>query len=136
MKVLVSTKKTQGQRSNDFNHNAEGGLIGWVSECDCRGGADSSCGCKRCWQDIENGGMTTTAEIVERDDITPEKWEQMIYDRYVAGGWVKDNEAEARCWAKADVREFVRLAQIFQLDDVLEKRGNKIQTREKATALK
>ena len=46
MKVLVGTKETQGQRSNDFSWAEDGELVMFGSECD-REDVDGTCGCRR-----------------------------------------------------------------------------------------
>src|ERR1700674_5071922 len=68
VKVLVSTKQTQGQRKNDFNFVPEDELVApsVIGSCgDAK--ADDSCGCARSLIGIDSFKATTTAEVVERE---------------------------------------------------------------------
>src|SRR5260370_39723595 len=72
LKLLVSTKTTQGRRPNDFSHVPEGEIVAPGSECDT-GTVDDQCGCKRRFYAIECRKPTTTFQValvpLTRDEL-------------------------------------------------------------------
>ena len=78
---------------------------------------------------VECGKATTTFQVVDRD-ISEGDLIQTLYESYERGGWVRiSGEAEAMKYAKGDAAEIMRMAAEFPEHVVLEKRGNRIQTR-------
>ena len=63
-KILVSTKDTQGQRSNDFCYVPEGEPVRFGIICDRdKGRPDGGCGCARSLIGIYCGKGTTTFKV-------------------------------------------------------------------------
>jgi len=123
MKVIVATDKTQGQRKNDFCHANVGELVRFGFECD-GGTVDDKCGCKRAMAGIDSHKATTTMEVVSKD-ISREEFELLIKSSLV-DAWGKG--VAEKCY-KEEADELINIAKIFQIGDVIEKRGRKIQTR-------
>jgi len=62
VKVLVSTKQTQGQKPDDFSYAREGDIVCFGEVC-ARGG--HGCGCERSMVGIKNRKSTTTMRVAE-----------------------------------------------------------------------
>ena len=127
MKVLVATTKTQGQRKNDFCYTDEDELVGFGFQCDCPGGPDNACGCKRAFTGLDSRKATTTA-IVEERDMTEEQLRDVM--RESLSGWLThETDYEAEEWVEQDTAELIRIADAFVVGDVIENRGTKVQIR-------
>src|SRR4029078_5543731 len=68
MKVLVATRRSQGDRKGDFSFCVPGELVYLASICDC----DllfpkHGCGCSRGFAGLSSLRATTTAEVVDLD---------------------------------------------------------------------
>ena len=120
IKVLVSTKETQGQRKNDFSFANKGELLTMGSRCD---GArvDDKCGCARSWVGIDTHKATTTAGVIEIE-MTPEEYEQKLYIS-LKNAW---GEEAANELGKKDAKEMLRIANFFATGSVLENRNSKV----------
>jgi hypothetical protein len=131
MKVLVSTEQTQGERKSDFCWVPEDEILTFGFECDAdRGKIDGGCGCRRSFSGVECKKATTTAKVIERDDLTVGKLSTLLFDSLLASGWAEmSSDRELRHWAERDAQEMARLADHFNVGDVIEKRGQKIQSR-------
>lgn len=130
MKVIVSTKETQGQRKNDFCWVPEGEPVTFSMECDGED-VDGSCGCRRALGGMRSDRATTTMKVVEID-ITRDEFRAAIRDSLVGSGWIKKDEADApehAKWIDGDTDELLRLAACFDAGDVIEKRGEAINVR-------
>lgn len=123
MKILVSTKKTQGQRKNDFSFVPEDEIVKFGFECDGER-VDGSCGCRRSLVGTACKKATTTFKVAERD-ITTKELAQIIYASYQNSGWTTVTMEVA----KEDAQELSRIATHFGVDDVLEKRGSRFSLR-------
>lgn len=67
MHVLITTPRTQGQQPDDFDHTVPGELVRFPGvEC-----GDPACGCGRAFAGLASARATTTAEVVDRPDLTP-----------------------------------------------------------------
>ena len=128
-KILVSTKRMQGQRRNDFCWVPEGEIVGFTGECD-DDGIDGSCGCRRSFTGLECGKGTTTVEVAYCPQFGPKRLARMIFTRMEADGWVRGlGEDEARQMAEADAKELLRLASAWPPGQVVEKRGDLLRGR-------
>lgn len=120
MKILVATKKTQGQRKNDFSHAEEGEPVRFGFVCD---GAkvDDRCGCKRAMIGTRSHRGTTTITVIESDiDLTAE------ITKSLTEAWGAAPEAAD---VAREVRELTRIAAAFPVGVVFEVRGAKMQSR-------
>lgn len=123
MKLLVSTKKTQGQRSTDFCWLAEGELVYEGLKCD-RGHVDDDCGCRRALIGMETQRASTTF-CVKDLPFTRTEVRALLKATLLRGGWgsfpVKVlNEA---------VDQMIGWAQPFDVDTVVEYRDGVVQAR-------
>jgi hypothetical protein len=136
MKALVATKQSQGARKNDFCHVPEGELVTFAGECDTdRDSVDGNCGCRRSMSGTLSLKATTTFKVVELPGGIAEL-ATAVRESYKRGGWDSFMKpAEIETMIKADVRELVRVAGCFDLGQVLEKRGSKIQSRDRSANL-
>jgi len=126
MKVLVATKEGQGGRKNNFSWTEDGEFVGFTFECDGER-IDGSCGCRRSFAGLHSHKATTTATVKE-SAITPEEFMTIHRKSMEEGGWVKPDSTDAG-WVADDAKELLRLASVFPVGAIIEKRGNSIQTR-------
>ena len=72
MQVLTATDRTQGDDPDDFQHAVPGDLVRFpLAVCD-----DEGCGCARGFPGMASARATTTAEVVDRPDLTP--WDYWV----------------------------------------------------------
>jgi hypothetical protein len=129
MKILVATMQLQQQRSNDFGWATEGEVVTFASECDGEA-VDGHCGCRRAMSGMVSHKATTTFRVVELD-ATVQMLAQKLAEGLVEAGWYPTIE-KAMPVAVDDARELARLAAVFPVGSVLEKRGDKVQVRQPA----
>jgi hypothetical protein len=128
IKVLVATKETQGERKNDFFFANEGELVGFCSECD-GGGVDDKCGCHRSMSGFESNKATTTMKVVEMN-ITKDEFAKKLRESLEKSGWLKlMTKKEADAWVKEDTDVLLVAIDPFPVGSIVEKRGDKIQSR-------
>lgn len=122
---LTATKDGQGQRSNDFSWSEEGESVYFGFRCD-GGTPDDRCGCSRAFSGVKSGKATTTARVERRDRAT------LLADRaaFYETNWKMDKE-EARQEAIDDVQNMAVDLRAFEPGDIVESRGDLIQTRRK-----
>lgn len=122
MKLLVATKKTQGQRSNDFCWCNEGELVRFGFACDGED-VDGPCGCRRSMAGMASKKATTTMEIKDVP-ITELEFTHLLAKAYVASGFTMliDNVEE-------DAADLVKVAAHFEVGDIIEYRGEYFQAR-------
>lgn len=120
--VLVATKKTQGQRKNDFAWCDEDEPVRFGSECDGEP-VDGKCGCRRAMVGILSLKATTTMRV---------KLLPLARSEYVAmlkASLDKTGLPFDQAEIEGQAEELLSLAAAFPADRVVEKRGNKMQTR-------
>lgn len=129
IKIFVSTKKTQGQRKNDFSFVPSGEVVIHPTfECDGET-IDGGCGCRRSLSGISCHKATTTMVVAEKL-YTVEKLAKMIEASMKKGGWGKLFSPERLTeYALADAKELVKAARPFRVGTVVERRGDTIQAR-------
>ncbi|HEY8319383.1 MAG TPA: hypothetical protein VIG76_11170 [Amnibacterium sp.] len=81
MKVLVATRRSQGERELDVDDCVEGELV-WIAEPCGRGlePEEHYCTCSIMFVGVASFGMTTTAEVVELEAMTPERYADAVQD--------------------------------------------------------
>jgi hypothetical protein len=135
MRVFVATKETQGYRKNDFGFCNEGELVGFGTECDGEE-VDGNCGCRRALAGLESHKATTTFKVVDLP-ITVSDLIAKIQDSLIKAGWgdvgIKIKVADI---AEEDAKELARVADFFQVGDIVEKRGDEFRKREVKMATK
>jgi hypothetical protein len=128
MKLLVATKETQGERKNDFCWCNEGEIVKFGIECDGET-VDGSCGCKRALCGVDTSKATTTMKVV-KSNVSPTGLNKIIKDSLAREGWLANTtDSEAYIWAGNLAGELIRIAELFQVNDIIEKRGKKFQLR-------
>lgn len=129
MKILVATRETQGQRGNDFCWCNEGELVAFSTfECD-REKVDGSCGCKRSMVGMSSSKATTTMKVVT-SILSPTDLKEILRDTLRKGGWLTNMpESEIEEWVERDSKKLLGLTSVFQVDDIVERRGKKLQIR-------
>lgn len=131
MKLIVATTKTQATRKSDFCYVPEGEPLTFGTVCHSgRGAIDSGCGCQRSLVGIHCRKGTTTFEVVERPDLTEADFVQLLTTSIV-NAW-KVEPAAAAAHAASEAKELIRLAAVFPVGSVIEKRGRAIQVRQAA----
>ena len=80
MKVLVATERGQGTKPDDYSWTTEGELVR-LDDC-----PDRYCRCTG-FSGVESHRVTSTALVVERDDLTPELLADIFERNWVAGGY-------------------------------------------------
>jgi hypothetical protein len=130
MKIMVATKQGQGIRKNDFCHATEGELVGFAMECDGES-VDGHCGCRRSMSGMVSHMATTTMKVVELP-LTLADVTKAVTGSLISGGWMKDENDIEYFNPRKDAEELARIAATFEVGDIVEKRGNKLQTRVRA----
>lgn len=130
MKIFVATKQTQGQRKNDFNSIDDGAWVTFAMICDRdRSDPDGGCGCGRGMAGMTVGGATTTFCVADLL-VTGEEYRAAVVKHYNEGGWRKYMSAsEFNEMVTEDVTDLLRIAFLFPVGAVLEKRLEDIRVR-------
>ena len=97
MKLLASTRRTQGDRANDFTWVPDGEylIMGFVCDTD-RGDPDGGCGCGRAFEGLTSLRSTTTAEVIEAP-ISHDEFVSAIMESKRRGGWGDMDDFEVFC---------------------------------------
>ena len=80
MKVLVATERGQGTKPDDYSWTTEGELVR-LDDC-----PDRYCRCTG-FAGVESHRATSTALVVEREDLTPELLVEIFERNWVSGAW-------------------------------------------------
>lgn len=131
MKVLVVTREIQGARKSDFCWANEGEIAAFGSVC--RTGSsedvDGCCGCQRSMIGVESRKGTTTVKVVSKRKFVVEDLANALIKGYCDAYGKDANSPEAIEYGLKQAIELVNLAKRFKVGDVVEIRGDKIQTR-------
>jgi hypothetical protein len=125
VKHFVSTHRTQGQRTNDFNNIPETEIVDLCSLTH-EDPNDPYCGCARSFVGITSRQTTTTAEITE-SDMTPVEFIGRFHAGLVAMGL--PDTPDLRADAANTATELLRLAAEWPVGTVVERRGHQIRVR-------
>lgn len=121
MKILVATKRTQGQRDNDFCFCEEGEPVRRGTLCST-GFADDDCGCRRSLVGVRSSKATTTA-VVEERGCSVEELAADIDAALDREGWFRGEPGLRRSAALAEARRMGEIAARFPAGAVIEYRG-------------
>ena len=88
---------------------------------------DGKCGCKRAFSGIDSAKATTTAIVAELEDSARQVFTEKLSNHWINNWRFTKEQADKR--AKDGVKEVERIANTFFVGQIVEKRGNKIQTR-------
>lgn len=119
MKILVSTKQTQGARSSDFSFVDEGELLVFPMICESDGeqpDPDVGCGCSRSLAGMINHKMTTTFKVDDRP-MTDADYIQLYLGAMQDAGYYSVTFSDD---FTHDARELLKIAGQFEVGDVLE----------------
>ena len=127
MNVLVATKRTQGQRPDDFSYTLAGELVRLPAVvCDC-----PDCGCERAMEGLASHKATTTFTVVERADLEPAEYGRILLDHLLDGGWVVGGPDDPEnTWVGEYIEQHLGLAAHFEVGEVLEIRNGRVQVRD------
>lgn len=120
--VLVATRETQGQRSNDFCWCDEDEPVRFTTECDGER-VDGRCGCRRAMTGMSTLRVTTTVRV-QHLPLTREQFVSLLKSSYEKSGFPFSDED-----VRKEADELLRLARAFPPDRVIEKRGDQLQSR-------
>jgi hypothetical protein len=127
VKVLVATRRTQGQRPGDFCFTVDGELVGLPAmTCDC-----PDCGCDRAVGGLSSRKGTTTFTVVDRAELAAGDHRLLLRDGLVAAGWIEEGEREP--WVDAYVEQHIALVAEFEVGDLLEIRNGRVVRRDVPT---
>lgn len=125
VKYFVSTHRTQGERGNDSNSIPAAEIVDLCS-LSHEDPDNAYCGCARSFVGITSRQSTTTAEIVE-PDMTAVDFVAQFHARLVAMGL--PDTPDLRADAANAATELLRLAAMWPVDTVVERRGHEIRVR-------
>ncbi len=128
MKILVSTKKKQGNRNNDFCFVPEGEIVIFpFFECGNES-VDGECGCKRSLMGIKKLTGTTTFEVADIG-ISKTEFVKLYKKSMIKAGFGKafkrkDNELKIELENELfdSVAKLTKLAKNYPVGTVLERR--------------
>lgn len=126
MKILVASKRTQGQRTNDFYHLRDGEpvYLGFVCDRDLED-PDGGCGCGRSFSGFDSQVGGTTAEVVE-SPLDRAAFQTRLRESLTKGGYGELIDAAT---LRAFGEELLTLAEAFPVGTILERRGEEIVAR-------
>lgn len=125
MHVMVATRRTQGERDDDYAWAVDGELAFLpMVECEWRIPERFRKGA-RYFLGLESGGETTTAEIIELD-VGADDIVTFVAEQLAAAGWSASARAQE---AERLAAEMLGIAALFPVGTVLEKRGREIRAR-------
>ncbi len=128
-KILVATKETQGQRKNDFFWATEGEPVVSGHACDGED-IDGGCGCRRSMIGTDSRKATTTVKVAIINK-TPKEYAEIIKKYYKDSGWAEAYRTEVKLdeVVNREANELLKIAQMFEVGQVLEIRGDEMHTR-------
>ena len=127
MKIPVSTKKTQGQRDNDFRFVQEGEIV-YTSWTCTSGFADDECGCRRCLTGVKCGKGTTTVTVID-SLMTRDEYDAALVKSMRRALGRSTSEAALLRMAKACADDLLRRTARYRVGDVLEYRNGRFSVR-------
>jgi hypothetical protein len=121
MKLFVSTKKTQGQRRNDFSFVPEGELLIFETLLtSCGDDPDGRCGCGRAMIGMESLTATTTMAVADVP-ISKAALRVRIFNSLKTAGWSTHAEQ-----VDGVLDLVVSAAQPFDVGAIVERRGRDV----------
>lgn len=128
----MATSEGQGLRPSDFFNSKEGNLVFFTAECGSDvNNVDGGCGCRRCMEDSESGGTTTTFKTADLDIKREDYFEKHIEYLIKSGRFGVEEIEDDREYHQEEAETLLQAAEVFPVDEILEKRGNDIQPRPK-----
>lgn len=129
MRVLVATHETQGEVEGDFSFCMDGELVRFPVVV-CRSGDE--CGCARCFDGVASQRGTTTAKVVDRPDIDPDLYPDLLYPDLAV--WMGDvDDPEVIAWRDEKARFLGVVAGMVRLGSVVTVERETISVRKQGT---
>ena len=128
VKVLVSTKETQGHRKSDFCNCEDGELVVFPTECDGEE-IDGPCECRRAMVGTNSRLATTTIKVVHCD-LTEREFVEKVAECMRVSGWaefVPEEKFANVC--RDEAGQVKQIANAFPEGTVLERRGELFRAR-------
>ena len=122
MKIIVATKQTQGQRTDDFCYAREGEIVLLSDDCD---ELHAGCNCHCSMVGAETGKGTTTMQVVE-SQMTRAAFVAAVRAGELRAGF--DDLLSERAF-EAEAGELLRLAAQFPVGAIIERDGDKFNVR-------
>jgi hypothetical protein len=132
MKILVATKKTQGQRKSDFCHTIEGEMVIHASVCNKDRNVknpDGGCGCNRSLVGVITHKATTTVEVADWSISKNQFIRDYIATLQDAGFYEAVKDKQQIGYIKIVAHDLLNNADRFEVGDVLEYRDLKFSKR-------
>jgi len=132
MRVLVSTKKMQKQRENDFSFVPENELLYFGFQCSGEK-VDGRCGCRRSLVGVKCLKATTTMKVAE-SKLDEEGFAEVLHRAWKKGGFTDSLEdGRTRDHARRMARELVAIAKKYPVGTILERRATFAKRRTRQT---
>jgi hypothetical protein len=128
MRVLVATRSTQGEYEGDYSSALDGELVRLpFVECS----RPQACGCGRGFAGITSHRATTTAEVVDRPELTPAIYAEVLWDDFAEqcraiGISDPSTDGELRALAADDVGLLELIASEFPLGAIVRRDGTQV----------
>jgi len=122
LKILVSTKATQGKRDTDFSYVPENEIVTFSFSCDRETDIDGPCGCLRSMAGIECFKATTTVKIVDVP-LTIDEYTEKLTNYANLAGYGK---------YPIPVKKLLSVSRSYPVGTVLEKRGERFVVRKQS----
>ncbi len=131
MKVLVSTRMTQGDRDGDYSWTVDGELVSPIGIV-C---ANPKCGCARGFSGLASSRATTTAMVVDREHIGEAELRRAVTDSLERGGWFEWATPEGRTnMIEGTVEAIIDVTRSFSVGTVIRRDGDWISAHESLAA--
>jgi hypothetical protein len=130
MKVLVATQATQGTRPTDLDLATEGELVRPPSVEHPGEPIDDPCGCRRSLVGVDSGQPTTTVQVAERPDLTPDELRRAVLVSLHRAGAARPGDCDSETWTAAITAELIDWAAPFPVGTVLERRTTTLRARQ------
>ncbi|MGC0252419.1 DUF7715 family protein [Pseudactinotalea sp. Z1748] len=130
MRVLIATRRTNGDVANDVDYCVAGELLMIGEYCDCCRIDPGSCGCGIAFSGLNSHRMTTTA-IVAEVALSEAEVREAIRSSLRAGGWFDADEPELAEQMVAEAWQRIQhVATHFEVGTVLGRRLDVVYERE------
>jgi hypothetical protein len=133
MNVLVATTEGQGARTDDYAWAIDGELV-YIPALTC---SDPGCGCGRGFAGMASARATTTAMVVERQDISANDLSNALSDSLERQGWLTGHWSEEDEDVFRDLfRRILMATSHFRPGSILERNGDYVRLRATAEPLR
>ncbi|MDN3023821.1 hypothetical protein [Streptomyces sp. S.PB5] len=101
--LVLAAPRGEDPRDGGFVHTVAGELV--IRPFVCGAGEHGACGCERSWAGVTSYAATTLVEVVDRPDLTPATYADLIA-RYFTDVWQwKADDAREEAQELADIAD-------------------------------